>query len=516
MSIFSRIRIIPRTLVCRHILILGILFFTIQIVCLELIFQYLIRVQVDVNLNNKAYLFSSTYAFISSINEKYRDVYINRFTNARLRFYISKKRPNVDYYLNETDELFKERILYTLAAQYKGIDFAYENIPWPDYTPPEANMFCWKSGNFEEYKKNIPLIVKTDLPRTSLRILWGKRSPSKDEQLKITAIAALPFSDGTWLVANIHDNEYIAADTTILFFSLMAQFIVLMVVVVLEIKFLVRPLKKLQSDAGHINLDSPMGFHVPQNSYDEVKTLAVAIRDLTLRLSEQIHQRSMTLTCLSHDLRSPVCRMRMQMERMEKDGIKEVQILNNSIEELQDLIDSVLSFARSGKINENAVMISLPSLLFSLAEDFEDGGNSVRIIRADVCNIYLYPQAMRRCLQNIVQNAIDYAKKSDECFDHDGCEVQIEGINDKDYYIITIRDFGTGIPEKNLDQVFEPFVRLENSRNRKTGGTGLGLSIARNLARINNADITLKNMNPGLLVTIRISKLCADFIENKI
>ena len=150
--------------------------------------------------------------------------------------------------------------------------------------------------------------------------------------------------------------------------------------------------------------------------------------------------------------------------------------------------------------------ISLPSLLYSLSEDFEDGGHAVRTVRADPCRIVLYPQSLRRCLQNLIQNALDYAKNSDECFEHENCEVQLEGVEEEDHYVILVRDFGEGMSEEDLVRVFEPFVRLEHSRSRKTGGTGLGLSIARNLARLNNADITLSNAHPGLLATVRISK----------
>ncbi len=504
MSPFSNI--LPRTLARRHILILGVLFFAIQLVCLGWMLYYLVRVQVDVNLNNKAYLFSSTYAFLSTLAPEQRTAYAERLTNARIHFYLSEKKPEVEPGEPETGSLFRMRILYTLATQYKGIDFAYEDVPWPDYAPPEERRFSWDSGTFDEFQENIPLLASVSRQHTPFRILWGKRSPNKTESLDIAAVAALPFSDGMWLVAHIHDNEYTAVDATVFALSLLTQFLVLMLVVTLEIRYLVRPLKKLQQDAARINLDSPLEFQVPKNSYEEIKSLAMSIRELTARLSEQIRQRGMTLTSLSHDLRSPVCRMRMQMEKMEKAGVKEVQVLNRSMDELQELMDSVLSFARSGKTSEEAVPISLPSLLFSLSEDFEDGGYAVKTLRAAPCHILLYPQAMRRCLQNLVQNALDYAKNNDECCEYDGCEVQIEGTDEGEYYVVRIRDFGSGMPEAELARVFEPFVRLESSRNRKTGGTGLGLSIARNLAHLNNADIALCNAAPGLLAMVRISK----------
>lgn len=495
-----------RTLARRHVLILGVLFFLIQIICLVWLLYYLVRVQVDVNLNNKAYLFSSAYAVLSLLPPEERAAHADRLTNARVYFYLSDSQPEVEAGEVETDRLFRLRILYTLATQYKGIDFAYDNVPWDGYTSPEEKGFSWNSGTFDEFQENIPLIASVSHRHTPFRLLWGKRSPDKAESLDIAAVAALPFSDGRWLVANIHDNAYTAVDVTVFVISLLAQFLVLMLVVTLEIRYLVRPLKKLQQDAARINLDSPVEFHVPENSYEEIKGLATSIRELTVRLSEQIRQRSMTLTCLSHDLRSPVCRMRMQLERMEKDGIREVQVLNRSMDELQELMDFVLSYARSGRAGENAAKISLPSLLYSLSEDFEDGGHAVRTLRADPCGIVLYPQSMRRCLQNLIQNALDYAKNSDECFEYENCEVQLEGVEEEDHYVIFVRDFGEGMSEEDLVRVFEPFVRLEHSRNRKTGGTGLGLSIARNLARLNNADITLSNAHPGLLATVRISK----------
>ena len=137
-----------------------------------------------------------------------------------------------------------------------------------------------------------------------------------------------------------------------------------------------------------------------------------------------------------------------------------------------------------------------------------DGYRCVK--HASGLTVFIYPKAEMRSTYAVFgtrYGSIDKVfKRSDECFEHENCEVQLEGVEEEDHYVILVRDFWEGMSEEDLVRVFEPFVRLEHSRSRKTGGTGLGLSIARNLARLNNADITLSNAHPGLLATVRISK----------
>ncbi|MBO4317691.1 MAG: HAMP domain-containing histidine kinase [Mailhella sp.] len=499
-------RFLPRTLVKRHILILTAAFFIIGAISFSWMLRYYVMTQINLNLSNKAYLFSNTYTLLSSVSIAERGDLADRLTNARVRFELSDDEPEFDSNGDDVEKLFRSRLVYTLATMFKGIKFSYGDVPWDRYISPDIKSFFWASSNFREFEDNIPLKLSVKQRNTPLGLLWATSTPVEKDRLDILARVALPFDDGVWLIAEIRDNDYTAADITFLMVLFGAQFAVLILVAFIEIIFLVRPLKKIQAEAAAINLDSPRSFTVPQDSYLEVQSLAESIRDLTERLSQQIRQRQMTLTSLSHDLRSPVCKINMQMEKLERGGHGASAAIRNSLAELQRVMDSVLSYARGGNINEEPREVYMPSLLESLADDYADQNEPVRVERADPCRILLYPDLMYRCLDNLIRNSVDYAQDAAGCDDASGCDVILNGIDELESYRITVRDFGPGMAEEDLVRVFEPFVRLENSRSRKTGGTGLGLSIAANQARSNRAEIKLHNAHPGLLAEVIIFK----------
>ena len=181
--------------------------------------------------------------------------------------------------------------------------------------------------------------------------------------------------------------------------------------------------------------------------------------------------------------------MRVRAEMVEEEETRASLVA--SVEEMQEMVDATLAFARGMASSEAYETVDLGAYLKQLQADMIDG---FTLDAVDSLWVRLRPQSVRRALRNIIENAQRYGGGAEVTFRHDAEHVQIQ-----------VADTGPGIPETELEQVFEPFFRLEKSRSRETGGTGLGLSIARTIVRAHGGDVALSNRaESGLLVTVTL------------
>jgi signal transduction histidine kinase len=187
---------------------------------------------------------------------------------------------------------------------------------------------------------------------------------------------------------------------------------------------------------------------------------------------------------MSHDMRTPLTRLRLRVESIDDDQLR--ARCTADLDEMSNMIRGALAMFRGLNDDEPVTAIDVNALLEALCEEHRELGGAVTLAgRAD--RPYLgKPLALKRCLGNLIQNAIQY-----------GHEANV-GVEDGAVLTIRIRDRGPGIPADALDRVFEPFFRLESSRNRDTGGTGLGLSIARDIAQAHGGRLALRNVEGGL------------------
>lgn len=221
----------------------------------------------------------------------------------------------------------------------------------------------------------------------------------------------------------------------------------------------------------------------------EVRGLTQAFNRMQARLTRFVADRTRLLAALGHDLRSPLTAMRVRAEMVDEDETRESLVA--SIEEMQEMVDATLAFARGMASSEVYETVDLKTYLKQLQADMIDG---FTLDTANSISVRLRPQSVRRALRNIIENAQRYGGGAEVTFVHDAEYVQIR-----------VSDNGPGVPEAELEQVFEPFFRLEKSRSRETGGTGLGLSIARTIVRAHGGDIALTNRTEGgLLVTVTL------------
>ncbi|AGA91097.1 signal transduction histidine kinase [Thioflavicoccus mobilis 8321] len=224
----------------------------------------------------------------------------------------------------------------------------------------------------------------------------------------------------------------------------------------------------------------------------EIRETIRAVNLMQERLHKHIQDRSRLLAAVSHDLRTPITTLRLRAEYIEDTEMRERTLA--TLAEMESILSATLSFARDEAADEAARATNLAALLQSLVDDHADLGGEVAYEGPDRLISRCRPVALKRALSNLIDNAVKY-----------GGRVQVGLHEERGLRVIRIDDDGPGIPEEQLDKVFEPFFRLEASRSRETGGTGLGLSVARTIVHAHGGTLTLENRpGGGLRATVRL------------
>ena len=223
----------------------------------------------------------------------------------------------------------------------------------------------------------------------------------------------------------------------------------------------------------------------------EVRNAATAFHTMRIRLHRSIQQRTEMLAGVSHDLRTPLTRMKLSLALLPESP--ETRELADDVSDMERMIEGYLAFAR-GEGDEDPAPVDLSEILEDVAAGARRDNANVEVAWQGDMNVELRALAIKRCLTNLVSNALRY-----------GTKVQLQAVRGRTSVEITIDDDGPGIPPDKYEDVFRPFLRLDESRNADTGGVGLGLTIARDVARSHGGDVALA-ASPlgGLRVVVRI------------
>lgn len=252
----------------------------------------------------------------------------------------------------------------------------------------------------------------------------------------------------------------------------------------------VKPIRRLAVAADNFGKGREVTSFKPEGA-TEVRQAAQAFLAMKERIQRQIGQRTDMLAGVSHDLRTPLTRMKLQIALLE--GAEGAEELRGDIDEMEYLLEEYLAFAR-GEGTEKQTETNLNSLLRDANNQAVRRGGSVDLHLEEELTVPLRPNAFKRCITNLIENALKYAE-----------HVSVRAGRRDDVVEIMIDDDGPGIPEDKREEVFKPFVRLEASRNPGTGGVGLGLSIARDVVRGHGGDLVLaESPMGGLRATVRI------------
>ncbi len=235
---------------------------------------------------------------------------------------------------------------------------------------------------------------------------------------------------------------------------------------------------------------------LPENGPSEVKKAARAFNNMQRRLRRLITDRTRILAAISHDLRTPITRLRLRAEFVDDDEQREKML--DDLAQMESMISATLAFARLDSSDEKVQPLDLAGLVRTVCDDAAELGRDVSYDGPDHAPLVGRAIALRRVLENLVDNAVKYGKRASV----------ILGISaDGENYLIYVDDEGPGIPEEAQAKVFEPFHRIETSRNRETGGVGLGLSVVRSIIQGHGGNIALANRpEGGLRVTVELPK----------
>jgi signal transduction histidine kinase len=243
----------------------------------------------------------------------------------------------------------------------------------------------------------------------------------------------------------------------------------------------VRPLSELTAATAAVAVGSGAP-HVAEEGPDDVRNAAIAFNVMAAKVSKTLESQRHLLSAVGHDLRTPLTAMRINLEFIQDEELRDGLMRN--LDELQALTEQVLAAAK-GAGGEQRRSVDLSALVESLCTDLDEIGEPVSWANHSPAPISCRPNEIKRAVRNLVENAVAYGHKAD-----------VRITNAGDGYDVVVEDEGPGIPESDRQRVFEPFVRLESSRNEATGGTGLGLTLVKAIAEGHGGAVMLES-RPG-------------------
>jgi len=294
----------------------------------------------------------------------------------------------------------------------------------------------------------------------------------------------------------VERKRVVSTNTHIWVLWITAGAIILLSVAILFLRNQIRPIERLADAAEAFGKGRDVPDFHPTGA-TEVRRAALAFLDMRERISRFVQQRTDMLAGVSHDMRTPLTRIKLELAMM-GDGA-EAQALKGDIAEMEHMLDEYLAFAR-GQGGEPAADTDIGQLLRDIAtnagrkSDGQSAGKAVDVKLAGDLVMQVRPNAMRRCLTNLVDNALRY-----------GNHAELTAAEKGDAVEIVVDDDGPGIPAEKREEVFRPFYRLEGARTLASGNVGLGLAIARDIARGHGGDVTLSDSRlGGLRAVVRL------------
>jgi signal transduction histidine kinase len=265
-----------------------------------------------------------------------------------------------------------------------------------------------------------------------------------------------------------------------LFLNVALLVIVMVIALFVTARSITRPLSELARAADSVGRDLRQPKLAERGAL-ELRHAARAFNTMQDRLQRYLDSRSRVLAAMSHDLKTPLTRLRLQVETLVEDPGAQ-QRIGKQLDEMESMVHGALALFRGLDDDEAFAQLDINALLETLRGEFAEMGAAVAVEGRAAQPFFGKPQALRRCLTNLIGNAVKFGSRA---------AVSVE---DHATLVIRVRDDGPGIPTAELERVFEPFYRLESSRNRDTGGTGLGLSIARDVIQAHGGSIILQNL----------------------
>lgn len=307
------------------------------------------------------------------------------------------------------------------------------------------------------------------------------------------ALVSMRLPDDSWVNVSLfaYGRARSSGHETLLSTTTMALGVVLLSIIIAS--WLTRPIRTVAAAVRALRPGSD-GAKIPETGPREVRDLAIAFNDMQRRITRLIDERTRALAAVSHDLRTPLTRMKLRIEDL--GNAEASAAIAGDLAEVEQMIDATLSYLRGEEKDEAVRPIDLTALLRTLTDDAADLGHDVSLSGPRSVVIRGRHIGLKRALSNLILNAVKYGTRAAVCIELLPSTITVH-----------IEDDGPGIPRDKLEAVLEPFVRLEGSRNRETGGAGLGLTIAKANIEADGGALSLANRpKGGLIATVTLPR----------
>jgi two-component system, OmpR family, osmolarity sensor histidine kinase EnvZ len=363
--------------------------------------------------------------------------------------------------------------LQTLARERLRMNFDYVrggDLP-PEISTPIFSLFDAKIKNYLALESN--------------RKFWvNSLAPNGQVEIQVEVEKGLVFK------ASVDADRAHAVGTPLLLLFMVLSTLALTAIAVIFLRNQIRPILSLTRAAQEFGKGREIEKFKPSGA-TEVRLAGEAFIDMKRRIARYVEQRTTMLAGVSHDLRTILTRFKLELAALGDD--RRAKPLREDVNEMQQMLEDYMAFVR-GDGGEQAVKVLVPEAVQSVVQTFGREGMGIEVAQLPQIQLLLKPNAFRRLLTNIVGNAVRYGKS-----------VRISGETKDERLWLYVDDNGPGIPEQKRDDVFRPFVRLDEARNLDKTGTGLGLAIALDIAQAHGGDIELRDSAlGGLRVAIRI------------
>lgn len=389
--------------------------------------------------------------------------------------------------LNQSPDTLHAEILRASRSETLRLRLS-EQGTYPDERSPHFERIVRSKLDYPSQ-----LAIHISAERRPLAQPWPAKAPQNRHHPPLRADirlqGSIELADGRWLdFTSLQDREIPGwSAKAILSFMLLAALLTGLMIWLLQRT--TRPLKELAQQAerlGRGDKAEPITERGPR----EIRDTLTAFNRMQDRLDRFVSDRTRMLAAISHDLRTPITTLQLRCEFLPEGEDK--QKIQQGLKRMEQMLNATLQFAREDGLSEPIRNLDLPSLLQSLCDDLQDNGHDVNLVEQTPVIYRGRPTALRRALQNLLDNGVKYGGKVEVTLNTTPEQVQIQ-----------IRDFGPGIPEAQQEEVFKPFTRLDSARNVEDGSIGLGLAIARTLIHQHGGELRLSNHpQGGLLVQI--------------
>jgi signal transduction histidine kinase len=319
----------------------------------------------------------------------------------------------------------------------------------------------------------------------------GALNAGEGDAYRHMLLVSVKLEDGTWLnfASPTFGTAHHMAGNILVLAGIIGSGIIL--IAILLLRWVTRPLRNLAIAAERFSLDEARD-PVPEGGPVEVRRAAKAFNTMGERIRRLVAERTMALAAVSHDLRTPITRLRLRSEMLDDEQTR--NLIDDDLAEMEAMIDSTLEYLRMGVAKEAPKTFDLATMLRTIVDGEADRGQAISLKGMDHVPVLGKPIAVKRAMWNIIGNALKYGNTVTVHIKLDGAQVLVEVLDD-----------GPGIPDAEFERIFDPFYRVENSRSRQTGGTGLGLTIARSIVVEHGGTISLHNRRRGgLRISIRL------------